>query len=83
MNDRGGMDTSVPVAADALPPNWTWERFRLVDVGRGLHALYSAAHKRFVRMNNRGGMDASATVAGPSLPAGWTWEQFHVQPAGR
>ena len=64
---------------DALPFNWIWERFEVVDAGAGQIALYNPRHGRFARMNSNGNMDSSPRVGRDALTARfphWTWERF-------
>merc|ERR1719456_217911 len=76
------MDASAEKAADALPDNWTWERFIVVDAGNGEIALHSKIHNKFIRMNSDGNMDASAEKDVDALPDNWTWERFKLVDAG-
>merc|ERR1719156_276105 len=87
------MDTSPRRSVNALPPNWSWERFKILDLGmpqknpfRALigHwvALWCPKHHRYVRMNNKGDMDVSPRRGWGSIPGGWQWERFFVVDAG-
>merc|ERR1719191_755203 len=95
MNSNGLMDTSPHRAVTALPPNWSWERFKVLDLGlpkKGnplkplighVVAIHCQKHNRYVRMNNRGDMDVSPRRGYGSIPGGWAWERFLVVDAGR
>ena len=49
MNGNGNMDGSDHKGMDELPPDWTWERFKVVDAGNDEIALWS----RRVEMKRR------------------------------
>merc|ERR1719446_761808 len=64
---------------DNLPPDWTWERFTVVDAGNGQIALHCPIHNRFVRLNGDGNMDSSPPTPANALPPDWTWERWSVK----
>eukprot|EP00747_Dinoflagellata_sp_TGD_P031070 gnl/TRDRNA2_/TRDRNA2_135053_c0_seq1.p1 gnl/TRDRNA2_/TRDRNA2_135053_c0~~gnl/TRDRNA2_/TRDRNA2_135053_c0_seq1.p1 ORF type:complete len:723 (+),score=125.29 gnl/TRDRNA2_/TRDRNA2_135053_c0_seq1:138-2171(+) len=70
------MDGSGEHAWGSLPDGWTWERFVVVDAGKGEFAFHSEIHNRFIRMHQNVKMDNSGTKDFNKLPAGWTWERF-------
>ena len=61
-------------------------RFLAIELGRRVVALYSFAHRRFVRMNDKSQIDATAPFAADYVPSAatfaakkeWTWERFTV-----
>ena len=64
-----------PVSAALLA-----ERFRVVDAGGGKVALYSAVHRRFVRITAAGEVDSASQV--DALPGSWTAERFTIATVG-
>merc|ERR1740138_1416665 len=82
MNGNGNMDGSDHKGMDELPPDWTWERFKVVDAGNDEIALWSEIHHRFIRMHSNGNMDVSDTKGVDELPGDWTWERFQVVDGG-
>jgi hypothetical protein len=82
MNANGNMDGSGHKGIDELPPDWTWERFHIVDAGNGEIALWSEIHHRYIRMHSNGNMDVSDQKGVDELPGDWTWERFEVVDAG-
>ncbi len=83
MNGNGKMDSTDQHSWKFLPSGWTWERFRVVDVGNGDIALHCAAHNRFMRMNEKEYiMDRSKVKDWDKFPSGWKRERFRVVDAG-
>jgi len=84
MNKRGKMDTSDPKDFKKLPSprRWQWERFSVIDAGKGDIALHSAHHNKFVRMSSSSRMDTAGTTDKKSLPNNWTYERFRIVDAG-
>jgi hypothetical protein len=44
---------------NALPLDWSWKRFRIVDIGDGDVAFHCAATNRFLRMRDNARLDTS------------------------
>ena len=66
-----------------LPRGWRWERFKVVNLGRGEIALYSTTHRRFVtmisrRLDGRLFLSTANKRTSATLPGGWRWERFKV-----
>ncbi len=85
--DGGGQMTQE--AAAAIPADWTWERFRVVDAGQGRVALYSDVSRLFLRTTPSGELDGGQRLDALAsrknwyeLPSSWTWEQFEVVDVG-
>ena len=76
------LDCSNESPDGSLPSGWEWEKFKVVDAGSGLIALWSPTYKRFIRMNDGNYLDKSGESASGTLPSGWTWEKFKVVDAG-
>lgn len=76
--DRDVTDTAgrVPYGR-LLPPDWTWEKWRVVDGGNGLVGLWNPHHRRFMRMHSNGTIDLQAP-SDPTLQPGWSWERFQI-----
>jgi len=82
MNSGTYADSSDPKSATDLPRSWGWEKFLVVDAGKGDIALHCASHNRFLRMTNKKNIDRSGTKDKTKLPSGWTWERFKAVNAG-
>jgi len=67
---------------NALPSDWNWKRFRIVDIGDGDVAFHCAATNRFLRMRDNARLDASLEKSWNKFPADWTWERFRIVDAG-
>jgi hypothetical protein len=79
MHPRGYMDRSAVRYAGTLKKSWQWEKFRVVDAGHGEYALWSPAHKRFIRMpGKKDTLDWSPRRPDGRLPKTWRWERFKV-----
>eukprot|EP00435_Cladocopium_sp_Y103_P074626 s26_g50.t1 len=76
MNEQGWVDGSG--VGNTLPDGWTWERFKIVDVGDEEVALYSIEHSRYVMMNDQQQTRVSALFAEMGLPRNNAWERFRV-----
>lgn len=82
MTNTGVMDASTHQAT--LPDLWTWERFEVVDAGRGDIALHNTHQNRFVMMTN----DATPVITHSKLwneyelPIGQLGERFKVVDGG-
>eukprot|EP00913_Durusdinium_trenchii_P030664 g28719.t1 len=86
MNSNADMDSSGQWdVTKAIPYDWSWERFTVVDAGSGQLALHSSIHNRFVRMARGDEMDVSGICAANLLPgaASWTWERFTAVNVGK
>ena len=78
MNGHNGrMDTSTPVSFDNLPANWEWEKFVVVDAGRGQIALHNTETNRFCRMSGSD-MDSGNPTDVDKLNPKWAYEPFTV-----
>merc|ERR1719191_818335 len=87
------MDGSGTRAANDIPDGWTWERFKILDLGlKGeplqplighMVAIYCPRHGRYVRMNKDRDMDRSPPRDWGSIPNDWDWERFQVVDAGQ
>ena len=59
MTNHGQLDQN-PREDGRIPPNWAWERFRVVDVGSAQFALFSVSHTRFLQVvMERGGYEVA------------------------
>jgi len=73
------MLVSSPMAPDAYPSGWTWERFTVIPAGHGQFVFHNSAHNRMVRMTTDKA-DSSSHMNPQDLPGGWTWERFQIVP---
>ena len=73
MTDSHEIDRGDERAYDALPDNYHWERFTVVDAGNGQIGLFSGLHQRYVKMEDQQLMTASGLGG---------YEKFAVVPAG-
>lgn len=82
MNANGTVDGGAVIATPTqVLSGYSAERFRVVDGGNGLVALYNVASRRFLRISDRGEAGAAGQVD-MSLPNDWTWERFQVVEQG-
>ncbi|CAE7256573.1 unnamed protein product [Symbiodinium sp. CCMP2592] len=63
-----------------LPPNWSWERFTVVDAGNGQVAFHNAVHGRFLQMKGET-IGGSKPYRISDLGSDWTWDRFTVVPS--
>ena len=77
--DANGGDKDI----DQLPAGWQDERLLAVDYD-GRCALYSEAHKRFVRLEGSGAVNAKggAGLDAQALPADRLMERFRIVVVG-
>lgn len=60
-----------------FPDSWSYAKFRVVDAGFGMIALYSEKEQSFVRLHGKD-LKLSGKRADGTLPGGWTDERFTV-----
>ena len=78
MNGHNGrMDSSPPASFDNLPANWLWEKFVVVDAGRGQIALHNTKTNRFCRMSGSD-LDSGNPTDVDKLSPKWAYEPFTV-----
>jgi surface protein len=70
------MDSTVK-DFDKLPANWEWEKFVVVDAGRGQIALHNTNTNRFCRMSGSD-MDSGNPTDVDKLNPKWAYEPFTV-----
>jgi len=75
--DHGDVvDRSGTTAFEALPSDWTWEKFAVVDAGDGLIALHCPKWNRFLSLSPEGEVYGSPHRAASQFPSGWSWQKF-------
>ena len=73
MNGHNGrMDSPRKTSLTSLPANWQWEKFVVVDAGRGQIALHNTKTNRFCRMSGSD-MDSGNPTDVDKLSPKWAY----------
>ncbi|CAE7242733.1 unnamed protein product [Symbiodinium sp. CCMP2592] len=74
---EGGLGLTPQMNGNGVADSWTWERFTVVDAGKGQIALHNRHHNRFLGTGH-----VRAHRNADDLPSEWTSERFTVVELG-